>query len=76
LSILYYNNTLFKASRNLIFTIRLSIFIAISCKKIQKEQEKYNRLIVFFATSLILINSIILRFRKKNLKNLTTNKEH
>jgi len=75
LSILYYNNTLFKASRNLISTIRLLIFIAISCKKIQKEQEKYNRLIVFFATSLILINSIILRFRKKNLKNLTTNKE-
>jgi flagellar biosynthesis regulator FlaF len=29
--------------------IRLSIFIVTSCKKIQREQEKYNKLIVFFA---------------------------
>jgi hypothetical protein len=59
---LYYNNKLFRASKELMSTIRLSIFIATSCKKIQKEQEKYNRLIVFFATSLILINFTISRF--------------
>jgi hypothetical protein len=57
------------------FTIRLSIFTTTFCRKIQREQEKHNKLIVFFATSLMLINSITLRFREKNLKNLTTNKE-
>jgi len=75
LLILYYNSRLSRASKNLIFTIKLLIFTTISCRRIQREQEKYNKLIVFFATSLILINFTILRFRKKSLKSLTTNKE-
>jgi len=82
LSILRYNNKLFRAFKNLIFIlklsifiIKLSIFIVTFYRKIQGEQRRYNRLIVFFATSLILINSIISRFRKKNLKSLITNKE-
>ena len=73
--ILRYNNKLFRAFKNLIFIIKLSIFIVTFYRKIQGEQERYNRLIVFFAASLILINSIISRFRKKNLKSLITNKE-
>ena len=72
---LRYNSKLFKAFRNLIFTTRLLIFTTISCKRIQREQEKYNRLIAFFATFSMLINSITSRFRKKNLKSLITNKE-
>jgi len=75
LSILCYNNKLFRASRDFIFTTRLSILIVTSYRKIQKEQEKYNKLIIFFATSLILTNSITSKFRKENLKNLTTNKK-
>jgi len=75
LLILRYGSKLFRASRNLIFIIRLSIFIATSCRKIQREQEKHNRLMVFFAIFSILINFIMLRFREENLKNLTTNKE-
>jgi len=57
------------------FTTRLLIFTTISCKRIQREQEKHNKLIVFFATFSMLINSITSRFREKNLKSLTTNKE-
>jgi len=73
--ILYYNNKLSKAYKDLISITKLLIFIATSCKRIQKEREKHNKLIVFFATSLILINSITSRFRKENLKSLITNKE-
>jgi len=54
--------------------VRLSIFIATSCRRIQREQERHNRSIAFFATSM-LINSTTSRFRKENLKSLTTNKE-
>ena len=72
---LCYSNKLFRAFENLIFIIRLLIFLTTSCRKIQREQEKYNRLIVFFAISSILINSTISRFREKNLESLTTNKE-
>jgi hypothetical protein len=75
LSTLYYNNKLFRVSKNLIFTTRLLIFTTTSCKRIQKKQEKYNKPIIFFAISSILINSITSRFRKKNLKSLTTNKK-
>jgi len=75
LLILRYNNKLFKAFKNLMFTTRLLIFTTTSCKKIQKEREKHNKLIVFFATSSMLINFTTSRFRKKNLKSLTTNKE-
>jgi len=57
------------------FIAKLSIFIATSCRRIQREREKHNRLIVFFATSSMLINSITSRFRKENLKSLTTNEE-
>ena len=73
--ILRYNSKLLRASKNLMSTIRLLIFITTSCKKIQKERDKYNKLIVFFATFLMLINSITSRFRKENLKSLTINKE-
>jgi len=75
LLILRYNDRIFRASKDFIFIIKLSIFIATFCRKIQREQEKYNRLIVFFAISSILINSTISRFREKNLESLTTNKE-
>jgi len=75
LLILRYNNKLFETSKNLIFTTKLLIFIATSCRKIQREREKHNKLIVFFATSLNSIDSTILKFKKKNLKSLTTNKE-
>jgi len=63
--ILYYNNKLSKAYKDLISITKLLIFIATSCKRIQKEREKHNKLIVFFATSLILINSITSRFTNK-----------
>jgi len=72
---LYYSNKLFRISKNLIFTTKLLLFIVISCRKIQRKQEKYNRLVIFFIISLILINSITSRFREKNLKNLTINKK-
>jgi len=54
---------------------RLSILIATSCRRIQRERERHNKLIVFFATFSMLINSITSRFRKENLKSLTTNEE-
>jgi len=78
LLILYYNNRLSKASKGFISTIKLLIFTTTFCRKIQKKQKKTkknNKLIVFFAISLISINFIISRFRKKNLKNLIANKE-
>jgi len=75
LLILRHNNKLFRASKNFIFITRLLILITTSCRKIQREQEKYNGLIVFFANSLMLINFIISRFREKDLKSLITNKE-
>jgi len=72
---LRYNNELFRASKDLMFTTRLSIFTTTFCRKIQKEQKKHNRLIVFFTTFSMLINFTTSRFRKKNLKSLTTNEE-
>jgi len=57
------------------FTTRLLIFTITSCRRIQREREKHNRSIAFFAISSMLINSTTLRFREKNLKNLTTNEE-
>jgi len=75
LSILYYSNKLSRAFENFISTTRLLIFTATSYRKIQEKQEKHNRLIVFSTIFSILINSTILRFRKKNLKSLIINKK-
>jgi hypothetical protein len=72
---LRYNNKLFRASKDFIFTTKLLIFIVTSCRKIQEERKRHNKLIVFFITFSILINFTTSRFRKKNLKNLTTNKK-
>ena len=72
--ILRYNSKLFRAFKNFMSTTRLLIFIITSCKRIQREREKYNKLIDFFATFLMLKNFITSRFRKENLKNLIINK--
>jgi hypothetical protein len=72
---LRYNNKLFRVFKDLVFITKLSIFTTTSCKKIQKKQKKHNKLIVFFATFSMLINSTTSKFQKKNLKSLTINKK-